>query len=580
MSIIHLRFYPRIKLPALLLVMFFFLVGCNEISLNIERSNGKTMITMGPDGAFPALRFAMGVLNVGVFEESEHYTVDDDLIITSADGTELEGNIFVPTNIPSGTKVPAILLINSWALNKYQYLAEAAKLAEKGYIVLSYSTRGFGRSGGIINTAGPKDIEDLSAAIDFLLANYPADPNAIGSGGISYGSGISLIGAAHDPRIKAVVALSSWGSLDDALFANDSPRLAWGELLVLVGDAMGKTDPLIADYWNVIKEQDWSREAEVRAWTAPRSPLSYLAELNANNPAIYLGKAYGDNLFRPNSVLELFSALTVDHKHIDLVQGTHASAELVPTVQGIEANYLWRNAFDWFDIHLKGETNDLSAADPVRMKVKFQEQYDGFSAFPVSANEDVFYLHPRGGAKYGELKADTYNGATLVKDRINSKAGSMAFSTQIPAISQLLEQSNIPIYSAIPFASNKISIAFRTDNLSRTLKIRGNPNISVVIEPDHELVQVVAYLYDMDSITGLGRLITHGVSSLRAAVPDEAVVLDFDMVTTAYDVPAGNRLVVAFDTQDAQYMPLAKDTYNVNFNFISTDQSTLTIPKP
>ena len=48
-------------------------------------------------------------------------------------------------------------------------------------MVLSYSTRGFGTSGGLIDTAGPLDMADLSNVIDYLIANFDVDPNAIGT---------------------------------------------------------------------------------------------------------------------------------------------------------------------------------------------------------------------------------------------------------------------------------------------------------------------------------------------------------------------------------------------------------------
>ena len=45
-------------------------------------------------------------------------------------------------------------------------------------MVLSYSTRGFGTSGGLIDTAGPQDMADLSKVIDYLIANYEVEPAA------------------------------------------------------------------------------------------------------------------------------------------------------------------------------------------------------------------------------------------------------------------------------------------------------------------------------------------------------------------------------------------------------------------
>ena len=132
-------------------------------------------------------------------------------------------------------------------------------------MVLSYSTRGFGTSGGLIDTAGPLDMADLSNVIDYLIANFDVDPNAIGTAGISYGSGISLLGAAHDPRIRAVVAMSTWGSLTEALYGQETPRLIWGELLTLSSGLTGNPDPIIRDTWNkVLNREDME---SVYAWT-------------------------------------------------------------------------------------------------------------------------------------------------------------------------------------------------------------------------------------------------------------------------------------------------------------------------
>ncbi|WP_156494805.1 alpha/beta fold hydrolase, partial [Oleiphilus sp. HI0128] len=204
----------------------------------------------------PALSFVAGLLNQGIFPTSDAYTTNDDIIVEANDGVDLAANVFVPNDLSE--PAPAIIFVNSWALNEYEYLTQAGELAEKGYIVFSYSTRGFGTSEGMINTAGPKDIDDFSRVIDYLIENYNVDPERIGSAGVSYGSGISLIGAAHDPRIKAVSAMSAWGSLADSLYGNQTPRLVWGELLTLSGNLLGNLDPIVEQHWSNIKNQNLS----------------------------------------------------------------------------------------------------------------------------------------------------------------------------------------------------------------------------------------------------------------------------------------------------------------------------------
>lgn len=526
------------------------------------------------DGLLPIISFAAGLLNQGVFPKSDAYTTDDDIEIIADDGVNLSANIFVPNDING--QAPAIIFINSWGLNEYEYLKQAGELAEKGYIVLSYSTRGWGTSGGQINTAGPKDMSDLSNVIDFLIANYPVDPNNIGSAGISYGSGISLLGAAHDDRIKAVSAMSSWGDLVDALYGNNTPRLVWGEILTLTGDLLGDMDPIVNQHWDDIKNQNLANIPAVKDWASIRSPINYVQQLNENNTAVYLGKAYGDNLFQPNTLLEMFSQLT-GPKHIDLVPGTHATAELLPSLVGIGDNLIWENTYKWFDIHLKGESNNLSNAKPLNMRIKFEGRYESFDDYPIAETRNTdLHFHPRSTFDTGDLETYSYDAWFGKDNTINAWAGTL-FSTQIPLLSQLLEQFEIPILADVSAASDYRSIYFESDRLDSTMKIRGNPSIKINVQPHYNKMQLVAYLYDMDW-TGTGRLITHGVITLPQAPWGEKIELNFDMVTTAYDVPKGNRLVIAFDTKDPEYKSPTRADYFVDFEFSRNMESKLTVP--
>jgi len=531
-------------------------------------------VATADDGFLPIISFAAGLLNTGVFPQSELYTTDDDISITATDGVNLEANIFVPTNLQGNA--PAVVFINSWALSEYEYLEQAGDLAEKGYIVLSYSTRGFGTSGGLIGTAGPQDMTDYSTVIDYLIANYPVDVDAIGTAGISYGSGISLIGAAQDPRVKAVSAMSSWGSLTEALYGNQTPRLVWAELLTITGELIGNADPIIAEHWSNIKSQNLSEIPAVVDWAEIRSPINYVDQLNQNGTAIYFGKAYGDNLFQPNSLLDMFSQLTVP-KHIDLVSGTHATAELLPSLLGVGDNLIWENTYKWFDIHLKGETNDLAAAKPVNMKIKFEDRFESFDDYPVAqASDQNYYFHPRSTFDTGDLETYPYQSWFGKDNTINAWAGTL-FSTQIPLLSQILEQLDIPIFADISAASDFRSIYFNTDKLNETMQIRGAPSVTLQIQPKHEQVQLVAYLYDMD-FWGTGKLITHGVVTLPNAESGKKITVDLDLVTTAYDVPAGHKVVLAIDTKDPQYKSPTSANYYVDFEFSSSKQSVLSIP--
>lgn len=512
-----------------------------------------------------------GVLNIGVFPESDLYTTDDDIIIVADDGVTLAANVFVPT---FGTgNYPVVIFINSWALNEYEYLSEAARFAEEGYVVLSYSTRGFGTSGGVINTAGPLDMADLSNVIDFLIAHYDINEDAIGVAGISYGSGISLLGAAHDPRIKAVGAMSTWGSLLESLYGQDTPRLIWGELLTLTSVLTGNPDPEIEQTWQYVLNRE--NLADIYAFTEPRSPLSVVDTINANGTAVYIAQNWGDNLFQPNSVVELFSALTVP-KHIDLQPGTHAGTE-IGGLLGDGNIHVFNNLHRWFAQHLKGELDAMEGQKPVNMKVKLTSGYEQFDDFPVpEATDSTYYLQPRGVFSNGDLTTTPYQRWYTSDNTVNSLVDTVA-STQIPIASQIFEQASVPVSTDLFLLSRPNSILFETPSLDDTMEIRGTPHLSIMLAPKSETVQLVAYLYDQNP-WGLDNLITHKPVTLHDAVPGVPVRIELPLSTTAYNVPAGHKLTLVIDTKDLLYAK-PDGVFAVDIEYSSSEQSVLTIPQ-
>ncbi|MCP5325348.1 MAG: prolyl oligopeptidase family serine peptidase [Oceanospirillaceae bacterium] len=516
-----------------------------------------------------------GLLGQGVFPTSANFTTDDSVVFTSrVDGTQIAGNIFVPTNV-SGPR-PAIIFVSSWGLNEYEYLAEAARFAEEGYIVLSYSARGWGESGGLIDTAGPKDMEDFSSAIDYLIANYNVDASKIGASGISYGSGISLLGAAHDSRIRAVVAMSTWGSLVESLYGQQTPRQVWGSLLVLTGKLLGRMDPIIEDTWNDVSNH--RNIPAVTTWADERSPLKFVSQLNTNKPAVYISQNWGDNLFQVNSVFNLFNQLNTP-KHIDLQAGTHAMGEIA-TMLADGNSHVWNNAHRWFAQYLKGESNAMESQLPVGMKVKFSSNgYEQMAALPgSSAKTQTYYLHPRNLIDNGDLSTSPYTSWFPAQNTINSFSDTLA-STQIPLLSQMLEIVDTKVQSNIPLISMNTTqaVVFDSGKLSSTMKIRGIPSLSMYIQPWYDTVQMVAYLYDMDS-SGTGTLITHAPVTLPAAKSGQLTKVDMKLVGTAYDVPAGHKVVLVVDTEDLLYTQPTWFPYSIDFEFNKNYQSTLTLP--
>ncbi len=500
----------------------------------------------------------------GTFEYNEFVT------ITSGDGTRLAGNVFKPVTSNQNLKFPAIIFVNSWSLEEHEYIVQAAKFAKKGYIVLSYSTRGFGLSEGYINVAGPKDMEDLDAALDWLEANTQVDVENIGIAGISYGGGISLLGLAQHDRIKTAASLSGWASLVEALWGGETPRLVWGAVLLASGYVTGRMDPIIAEmYSNLLlyKNVDLTK-----AWALLRSPISYVDAINSGSKPVYISNNFSDNLFQPNAILDFYKRLT-SPKKLDLNQGIHATAEIGGLLGA--NNYVWNNVHRWFDHWLKGIDNGIMSEKPVSMERKFSNERETFNSWPsAQVNNKTYYLKPRSWIGHGKLL--TSPNSTSKTEKIYSGLDTLA-STGIPILSPILEAHiDVKVKTLVGAVSTINGVVYQSGSVSAT-HIRGIPKVNLRITPSKTKAQLHVYLYEVDK-WGMGTLITHGPRTLNEATPGKAVNVAVDLVATSYNVKSGNKLAIAVDTFDALYAVPTLAVYNVKFHSSSSQQNTLVLP--
>lgn len=279
--------------------------------------------------------------------------------VTSWDGTVLPIYSEKPVSLlhPKQT-FPLVIFLNSWALSATEYMIKTVQWAAQGYICIEYAARGWWGSGGYIDVAGPNSVKDAIAVIDWALKEFPnADPTKIAMGGVSYGSVISQLASATDPRIRAVLAMSGTSNVLGSIYWQQSPSQAWGWALLNSGRLpfIGREEQYVAGiYKNLMNHTDMSF---VTAWAANRSMICVIDKVNANGPAIYVSHQHQDNLFHSTAELKMWQRLT-GPKKIDLNQGTHASAEILGIngiyIKGTASAHIWGNALRWLDRYLKG----------------------------------------------------------------------------------------------------------------------------------------------------------------------------------------------------------------------------------
>ena len=134
-------------------------------------------------------------------------------------------------------KTPGVVLAHGWAGTHVSIEKYGARFAEKGFVAMVIDYRGWGHSEGFTTLANQalqsrarnndatrfirgehevitkrtrliphKQAEDVRNAISYLQGEPGVDPNQIGNWGTSFAGGNSIVVAALDARVKAIVA--------------------------------------------------------------------------------------------------------------------------------------------------------------------------------------------------------------------------------------------------------------------------------------------------------------------------------------------------------------------------------------
>lgn len=462
--------------------------------------------------------------------------------ITAAEGVVLKANVIEPAG---AGRHPAIIFPSSWALNDLEYVAQAKRFAEGGYTVVSYTPRGWWASGGTIDTAGPKDLADVSKVLDWTIANTKADPARIGMAGVSYGAGIATLASATDSRVRVVAAISGWSDLVASLFGGDTRRLQSSALLgfsaQLLGRPSAELNTMLSDFYA------YRNVESIKAFGRIRSAATYLDAINANRPAILMANAYGDSIFPPDQLSDFFTALTVP-KRLEFAPGDHAIPELTGLI-GLE-NQVWTSVRRWFDGHLKGLDNGIRTEHPVVLRSLTGGPVESYPSWAAIANStkryglgEVSFL--TGTGDLGGTPATGWSRSAEIDPDTSAHGGVILLSNGLQALTGITPTAWIP-------GVNRISAGVWVSGAENGLRIRGAARAQLRIRPERARGTLVVYLYDVDW-AGNGRLITHAPISWSSGA-GVARDLSLRLPAVSWDVPSGHRLALVVDGRDGYYL--------------------------
>jgi ABC-2 type transport system ATP-binding protein len=282
--------------------------------------------------------------------------------ITTAPGVSIDTSLYIPSKTPA----PAILIAHGFGGSKDSVASDAQYFASKGYVVLTWTARGFGKSTGQISmNAQDGEVADTRALISYLsksryVTQEKADDPRVGIMGASYGGANALLSASTDSRIDAVIADITWNDLGQNLFpqsvassSQSGPfKKVWAgtffSAVSLQSAYLGECGSFTQAWCDAYRSAviNGAPSADERALLASVSPQSFLSTLRA--PTL-LSQGQADSLFPLTESYKTAEGIKKANPALPLSMIWHAGGHDGGTDQSA---YLRTQYLNWFKKHL------------------------------------------------------------------------------------------------------------------------------------------------------------------------------------------------------------------------------------
>ncbi len=473
-------------------------------------------------------------------------------------GVELIGTLYQKR----GLKVdgPLVILLNPWSIGSWVYGLQANALAEKGFTVLSYNLRGWAGSQGTVDNGGAVDVADVSRVIDWVSQTYHLDVSEVGVGGVSLGAGVALNAAAFEPRIRAVASMSTWTNFYTPIYGNSTKRVFWDAVLWL-GSVIGTGSPAAAklkDTYEAIENGDY---AQIHEYADPRSPVFFLDRFAVNKPAILLSQNMSDILFPVSDVWTFFESLPVPKK-MNLQPGVHATAEITGMFLPFK-DKVWDDSIEWFERWLKPHhpSHDVMTSE-IQVTLRDGQMFAAEKTSDLAPAKGRFYLERyTEGKTFGKLvSAASPSGIHTIESGKSSGVVS-----GLPLLGALVSETKI-------FGSKMKETSIRLDQAAlyefsvpdQGFRLLGVPRVHLSFRVHGDPATFITHLFRLDR-KGAWHLMSMTPYTVRGQPDGSMQTVEFDLYGAFESFDAGDRLILAIDTQDPEFKQ-AKGDYTLSFD--------------
>ncbi len=519
----------------------------------------------------------------------------------STTATRLDAAVYRPAT--AGRPAPAVILAHGFGGDWQSMASTAGTLVDAGFVVISYTARGFGASTGRVHLDDPAyEITDLRKVIDYTAAlpgvqlDKPGDPR-VALLGVSYGGAAVLMAAAADHRVDAVVPIDTWNDLGAAFFPNalggrqphDTPT---GSLAVDRADTMagpfkqqwlsrffgtvagqptdsgvpatcGRMDPAVcADFLDASRT---GRPSAALITVLDRhSPRTTLAGVRA--PALIM-QGVSDSLFGLDQADATAVALAERQVPVTIrwITAGHDGGQ-------IDLGALSGTVVSWLNHQLRPAAGDPAIPQfgypgppdaTGRITQYVLPDYPGLGSNPP-LTEDRVTLHGR--QTWIASPPGGQPASTIAIPGLPTGGGSAGSASSGPAL------STYPL-AALPGQS----VAFDSDPLPTEVRVLGAPTVTLgVARPTSGSAQFFVSLWQVGGVDadGSATLPRALVAPVRLPVGPSRQPVPIVLPPSTYDFPAGTVLRVLVTTTDSTF---ANPT-SPSFLQVGLSEAELTLP--
>ncbi|MFJ9324749.1 alpha/beta fold hydrolase [Streptomyces sp. NPDC101230] len=449
-------------------------------------------------------------------------------------------------------KRPAVLIGHGFGGSKNDVRAQAEKLAADGYAVLTWSARGFGKSGGAISLNDPEgEVKDVSGLIDWL-AERPeveldgkGDPR-VGLTGASYGGAVSLLAAGYDQRVDAIAPVITYWNLADALFPDGVFKKLWAGIFVTSGGGCEKFEKRLCEMYERVAVSGKPDAEAVRLLTE-RSPSAVADRIKV--PSLLL-QGQSDSLFPLGHADAMQKAISANGApvSVDWISGGHDGGDN-------ETSRVEGRVGAWFDRYLKEETGtDTGPAFRVT-RTGGIDSTDG-AALKRGASSDTYP-----GLRSGGREIALAEGTKTFRNPAGSAPPAIS---AVPGVGGGLSQLGVGLSLDFPGQSGR----FESAPLATSVRVTGTPTARVRVKATEGRDAVLfGKVYDVSPDGRQQVLPSQLVAPYRITPDQQGKPVELALPAVDHEFDAGHRMRLVFSATDLGYAsPAEPATYNVTLD--------------